>query len=149
MMAFDYQTYLPDDILQKVDRAGMSQSLEAREPLIDHRLIEWAARLPDNYKYKNGIKKHILKEIVYKYVPRKMMNRPKMGFAVPLEQWLHNELKSKVLFHLSEKKLTGQQIFNPSFVDLLIREFYSGKNNSSTKIWRLLMFQMWYEKWME
>ena len=93
MMAVDYQTYLLDDILQKVDRAGMSVSLEGREPFLDHRIIEWAAQLPLDYKYNNGNKKFILKEIVHKYIPAKMMDRPKMGFGIPISAWLQNDLK--------------------------------------------------------
>ncbi|MBC7749931.1 MAG: asparagine synthetase B, partial [Methylotenera sp.] len=92
MMAVDYQTYLVDDILQKVDRASMASSLEGREPFLDHHIIEWAARLPSNYKYHQGEKKYILKEIVHQYLPKEMMQRPKMGFAIPVEQWLQHEL---------------------------------------------------------
>src|SRR5690606_6969573 len=93
IMAIDYQTYLLDDILQKVDRATMSVSLEGREPFLDHRIIEWAAQLPMEYKYNNGNKKFILKEIVHKYIPKEIMDRPKMGFGIPVEKWLQKELK--------------------------------------------------------
>jgi asparagine synthase (glutamine-hydrolysing) len=95
MMAIDYQTYLIDDILQKVDRASMTASLEGREPFLDHRVIEWAAQLPDNYKYYKGSKKHIIKEIVHQYIPKELMDRPKMGFAIPIENWLMIDLKEK------------------------------------------------------
>ena len=94
MMAIDYETYLVDDILQKVDRATMTASLEGREPYLDHRIIEWAARLPDQYKYNNGVKKYILREIVYDYIPKTMMDRPKMGFAIPIGKWLKTELRN-------------------------------------------------------
>ncbi|MFN2440801.1 MAG: asparagine synthase (glutamine-hydrolyzing), partial [Chitinophagaceae bacterium] len=96
MMAVDYQTYMVDDILQKVDRATMSVSLEGREPFLDQHIIEWAAQLPSEYKYHKGQKKYILKQIVYKYIPQQMMERPKMGFAIPIEQWLLNELRGLV-----------------------------------------------------
>ena len=82
-----------DDILQKVDRATMSVSLEGREPFLDQHIIEWAAQLPSDYKYHKGEKKYILRQIVHKYIPKEMMDRPKMGFAIPVENWLANELK--------------------------------------------------------
>ena len=148
MMAIDYQTYLVDDILQKVDRASMSVSIESREPFIDHRVIEFAAQLPDNYKYYKGNKKHIIKEIVHQYIPKELMNRPKMGFAIPIENWLMHNLKPKVNDYLNEKEIESQGIFNPTYVSLLKKEFYSGKKEHAVKIWYLLMFQMWYKKWM-
>jgi len=148
MMAIDYETYLPDDILQKVDRASMTSSIEAREPFLDHRLIEWAATLPDEFKYHNGVKKYILKEIVHQYIPKKMMDRPKMGFAIPIEKWLSSELKSMVLKYLDENLIIKQGIFNVEVVSDLKKEYYQGKIENSSKLWYLLMFQMWYEKWM-
>ncbi|MBI3519303.1 MAG: asparagine synthase (glutamine-hydrolyzing) [Bacteroidetes bacterium] len=148
MMAIDYQTYLVDDILQKVDRASMTSSLEGREPFLDHRVIEWAAQLPDNYKYHKGIKKYILKEIVHQYIPKNMMDRPKMGFAIPIEDWLTSDLKEKVMYYLDDKKILTQEIFELEFVKKLKSDFYSGKKELALKLWYLLMFQMWYEKWM-
>lgn len=147
MMAIDYQTYLVDDILQKVDRASMSVSLEAREPFLDHRLIEWAARLPDHYKYHKGEKKYILKQIVNDYVPSQLMNRPKMGFAIPIEKWLLSDLKEQVEYYLDEKTIKDEGIFNAQEVTKLVKAFYSGKKELAQKIWFLLMFEMWYEKW--
>lgn len=148
MMAIDYQTYLIDDILQKVDRASMTVGLEAREPYLDHRLIEWVAQLPDDYKYKRGVKKHILKEITYKYIPQKMMERPKMGFAIPIEKWMMSELKSKIEYYLSENRLKQQGIFNIETIETYKQKFFLGKKEYGQKIWYLLMFQMWYDKWM-
>ncbi len=149
MMAIDYQTYLIDDILQKVDRASMTVSLEGREPFLDHRLIEWAAQLPDDFKYFKGTKKYILKEIVHQYIPKKMMDRPKMGFAIPIETWLMTDLKNKVFHYLNDEKIRHQNIFDVGFVQKIKNDFYSGKKEFGLKIWYLLMFQMWYEKWME
>lgn len=148
MMAIDYQTYLVDDILQKVDRASMSTSIESREPFLDHRIVEWAATLPDNYKYYNGSKKHIIKEIVHDAVPKELLDRPKMGFAIPIDHWLMTDLKDKVNEYLNEHVIETQGIFNPAYVSVLKREFYSGKKELAQKIWYLLMFQMWYQKWM-
>jgi asparagine synthase (glutamine-hydrolysing) len=148
MMAIDYQTYLPDDILQKVDRASMSQSLEAREPFLDHHLIEWAARLPDDFKYRKHIKKYILREIVHKYVPKELMDRPKMGFAIPIGSWLANELKEQVRYYLDENRVKQQGLLNHRFTAKIVSQFFSGKKELTTKLWYLLMHQMWYEKWM-
>lgn len=148
MMAVDYQTYLTDDILQKVDRASMTVSLEGREPFLDHRVIEWAAQLPDSYKYHQGTKKYILKEIVHQYVPKALMDRPKMGFAIPIENWLMNDLRLQVMHYLSDEKIKAQGIFNADVVKNTVQQFYSGKKELALKVWYLLMFEMWYEKWM-
>ncbi|MDP2388231.1 MAG: asparagine synthase (glutamine-hydrolyzing) [Bacteroidota bacterium] len=148
MMAIDYQTYLTDDIMQKVDRASMSVSLEAREPYLDHRLIEWSARLPDQYKYNRGVKKFILKEIVHSHIPKDLMERPKMGFAIPINDWLKNELKEKIRYYLSENNIKKQGIFNWKTINEYVTHFMNGKNEFGTRVWYLLMFQMWYEKWM-
>jgi asparagine synthase (glutamine-hydrolysing) len=148
MMAVDYDTYLVDDVLQKVDRASMSVGIESREPFLDHRIIEFVSKLPDEYKYFNGDKKRIVKEIVHQYLPKKMMDRPKMGFAIPIEKWLINELKPKVDHYLNEKEIEAQGIFNSSYVKQLCNSFYDGRKEYGVKIWHLLMFQMWYKKWM-
>ena len=148
MMAVDYDTYLVDDVLQKVDRASMSVGIESREPFLDHRIIEFVSKLPDEYKYFNGDKKRIVKEIVHQYLPKKMMDRPKMGFAIPIEKWLINELKPKVDHYLNEKEIEAQGIFNSSYVKQLCNSFYEGRKEYGVKIWHLLMFQMWYKKWM-
>lgn len=148
MMAIDYQTYLTDDILQKVDRASMTVSLEGREPFLDQRIIEWAAQLPDEYKYHQGNKKYILKEIVHNYIPKSLMDRPKMGFAIPIENWLLNDLRPQVMHYLQDEKIKAQGIFNPDFVNDIRAQFFAGKKELALKVWYLLMFQMWYEKWM-
>lgn len=148
MMAVDYQTYLVDDILQKVDRSTMTVSLEGREPFLDQHIIEYAARLPDSYKYHEGVKKRILRDIVHQYVPKELMDRPKMGFAIPIANWLTNELRPLVESFISEKNIREQGILNWDEVEKLKKAFYSGKKEYDFKIWYLLMFQMWYAKWM-
>ena len=148
MMAVDYQTYMVDDILQKVDRATMSVSLEGREPFLDQDIIEWAAQLPSEYKYHNRQKKYILKQIVHKYIPREMMERPKMGFGIPMEQWLMHELKELVQDVLSTENLNKHKLFNAAEVQQLLEEFFSGRKEKYLKIWHLLSFQMWYNRWM-
>ncbi|HMD00958.1 MAG TPA: asparagine synthase (glutamine-hydrolyzing) [Ferruginibacter sp.] len=148
VLAVDYQTYLPDDILHKVDRATMSVSLEGREPFLDQRVIEWAAQLPSEYKYNNGNKKFIIKEIVHQYLPKSIMDRPKMGFGIPIAAWLTNELKPFVDQYLDESFIEKQQIFNNSEIQRIRRSFYHGRTERAEKIWYLLMFQMWYDRWM-
>ena len=148
MMAADYQTYLVDDVLQKVDRATMSVSLEGREPFLDQHIIEWAAQLPSDYKYYNGQKKYILKQIVHKYIPKEIMERPKMGFGIPIEAWLGNELKDLVNEHLNECSLAAHGLFHAEEVQKMVKEFFSGRTEKHLKIWYLLMFQMWYKQWM-
>jgi asparagine synthase (glutamine-hydrolysing) len=148
MMAIDYQTYLLDDILQKVDRAGMSVSLEGREPFLDHRIIEWAAKLPMEYKYNNGNKKFIIKEIVHKYLPKEMMDRPKMGFGIPIAAWLQNDLKQYVDKYFDEVFVIKQNLFNNTELQRIKKSFYEGKVERAEKIWYILMFQMWYDKWI-
>jgi asparagine synthase (glutamine-hydrolysing) len=148
MMATDFQTYMLDDILQKVDRATMYASLEGREPFLDHRIIEYVAQLPNEFKYRNGIKKFMLREIVHQYVPKEMMERPKMGFAIPIAHWLNYELKPLVLETISKEKITSQEIFHYSKVKKIVDEFYNGKDQNFLKVWHLFMFQLWYEEWM-
>ncbi|HIP44814.1 MAG TPA: asparagine synthase (glutamine-hydrolyzing) [Sulfurospirillum arcachonense] len=148
MLAIDYKTYMLDDILTKVDRATMSVSLEGREPLLDYRIIEFVATLPSHYKYKNGVSKHILKEITHKYIPKKMMDRPKMGFGVPLMEWFKDELKEYFLVYLDENRLEQEGIFNAKEVVLMRDRYLRGDRVSIETLWSLLVFQMWYEKWM-
>ncbi|MBK7816528.1 MAG: asparagine synthase (glutamine-hydrolyzing) [Sphingobacteriaceae bacterium] len=148
-MAVDYQTYLTDDIMQKVDRATMSTGLEAREPFLDHRVIEFVAQLPDDYKLKNGIKKYILKDIVHEFVPEAMMKRPKMGFSIPIADWLLSDMKSLIMEYLNEEKIKQHEFFNAHQVTRLVNEFLSGKKSLGLKIWNLVVFQMWYDRWMK
>lgn len=149
MMAIDYQTYLVDDILQKVDRATMTVSLEGREPFLDHRVIEWASRLPDAYKYFEGNKKYIVKQIVHQYIPESLMDRPKMGFAIPIADWMNGELREYVESYINKKDIVEQGIFNWNYVEKLKTSFYNGKKEYDMKMWYLLMFQTWYDRWMK
>ena len=148
MMAVDWQTYMADDILQKVDRATMSTSLEGREPFLDQHIIEWAAQLPSDFKYHKGQKKYILKQIVHQYIPKEMMERPKMGFGIPVQDWLAKELKSLVEEHLKPAALKEHGLFKEEAVTKLCAEFFNGRTEKYLKIWYLLMFQMWYKKWI-
>jgi asparagine synthase (glutamine-hydrolysing) len=148
MMAIDYTTYMVDDILQKVDRATMTASLEGREPFMDQHIIEWAAQLPDDLKYRNGVKKYILKEIVHRHVPKEVMDRPKMGFAIPIADWLRAELRPLLEDYLSDERIEREGLFSPEYVRRLKLDFLNGKKEFDVKIWYLLMFEMWFEEWM-
>jgi asparagine synthase (glutamine-hydrolysing) len=149
MLAIDFQTYLVDDIMQKVDRASMAFSLEGREPFLDHDLINWAAQLPDNFKYNSGIKKYILKEIVHDMVSKEVMERPKMGFAIPIADWLAKDLKPVVETYLSKNLLQHHNLFDIDFIEKLKADVFNGKKEMASKLWYFLMFQMWYERWMK
>ena len=127
----------------------MSASLEGREPLLDHHLMEFAAQLPDAFKYNKGIKKRILKDIVHDYVPKELMDRPKKGFAIPIGNWLNDELADLIQQYLAHDRITKQQIFNPIAVEHLVSSFRAGRKENTLKIWYLLMFQMWHQRWME
>ena len=142
-MAMDYINYMPNDILVKVDRATMSVSLEGRDPLLDHRIVEFAARLPIDYKFKDGQKKRIYKDILYQYVPCEMMERPKTGFMMPVDRWLQTDLKYLLEDYLNDKTLSPE-FFHVENVLKIKDLYYQDKLGHENKvIWRLLMFQMW------
>ncbi len=148
LLAIDYKTYMVDDILTKVDRATMSVSLEGREPFLDYRVIEFVATLPSSLKYNNGIKKYLLKEITHKYLPKELMDRPKMGFGVPIHEWFKDELKEYFLHYLDEKRLEENGLFNSKEVVRLRDRYLNGEKENVDNLWSILMFLMWYEKWM-
>jgi asparagine synthase (glutamine-hydrolysing) len=147
-MALDYQTYMVDDVLHKVDRATMSVSLEGREPFLDQHIIEWASKLPNDYKIRDGQKKYILKQIVHKYVDPKLMDRPKMGFSIPVNTWLRTELRPLVDKYTSRDFIEKQGIFDYAYVEDICGKFFNGGKEKHEKIWFLLVFQLWYDKWI-
>jgi asparagine synthase (glutamine-hydrolysing) len=147
-LALDYKTYMVDDILVKVDRATMSVGLEGREPLLDHRIIEFVAQLPSELKYKNGSKKYLLKTIAHKYIPKELLDRPKTGFGLPVYEWLKTDMKDLLFNYINEEQLSKHDYINPGKAIKLRDEFIAGKNNNETQIWLLLMFQMWWNRWM-
>lgn len=148
MLAIDYKTFLVDNNLTKVDRATMSVSLEGREPLLDHRIIEFTAQLPSQYKLNKGKTKVILKNIVHKYVPPAIMDRPKMGFIAPVMKWLRTDMKDVVLDNINETSLKESGIFNHKEILRLRNRFLEGKSENAQKLWHLLVFQMWRKRWM-
>lgn len=146
--AIEYKTYMCDDILQKVDRATMSISLEGREPFLDQRIIEFAARLPSNYKYRNGRGKALLKDITHKYVPASIMERPKMGFGLPMERWMRMELKDLMTTVVSENNLDKHGIFNTQRALHMRNQYLAGKPVEFERLHFLFLFQLWYDRWM-
>ena len=149
MMLIDACTYMQDDILVKVDRAAMAVSLETRVPFLDHRVYEWAWQLPQHYKISQGQGKQILREMLYRYVPRKLIERPKRGFGIPLGSWLRAELKVWAEDLLDPQKLVQQGLFNSSVVQALWQRHQSGREDLSAALWTILMFQAWYAEWVK
>lgn len=145
MMAVDIRTYLPDDILAKVDRASMAYSLEARVPLLDHRIVEFAGRLPLEYKFRGREQKYLLKRVLYRLLPRKLVDRPKMGFGVPLDRWFRGELRSLVREYLDAERLRREGYFLPDGVGRIVEEHLSGRMNHFMPLWALIQFGMWKE----
>lgn len=138
MMISDFKGYLPDDLMVKIDRSTMSASLEGREPLLDHKIIEFAASLPVSYK-KN---KEILKSILGHYIPEELFLRKKQGFGIPINDWLREDLKYLVDQYLGEELIKKYNVFDYGYISKLLEAFYAKKNDDN-KIWVLLMFQMW------
>jgi len=147
MMYLDAISYLPDDILVKVDRAAMGVSLETRIPFLDHRVVEFAWRLPLNLKIRNGQSKWILKQILYNYVPKELIERPKTGFSIPLDSWLRGPLREWAEDLLTEDCLRREGVFNPKPIRQKWDEHLSGKRNWQYHLWDVLMFQAWLERW--
>lgn len=143
---FDLNFYLQDDLLTKVDRASMHFSLETRVPYLDHRIIEFALNLSPNLKYKNGTTKYLLKEILYQYVPKKFFDRPKQGFAIPLEKWLKNELRFLINENLSKEVIEKYGFVNFEYVKQIQNEFFNGKSYLYNRIWALIMLHKWLQK---
>lgn len=146
MMAMDSQSYMVDDVLVKVDRASMANSLETRIPILDHRVIELAWRLPMEMKIRNGKGKWILRETLYQHVPRELIERPKKGFSIPLAQWLRGPLRDWAESLLDSNLLCHQGYFNSAEVQKVWRLHLSGRSDRSRQLWSILMFQAWYQE---
>ncbi len=143
----DMASYMPDEILAKMDRVSMANSLEAREPLTDHRLIELALRIPAHFKFRSGKNKVLLRELLDRYVPRELVDRPKMGFSVPIGDWFRDELRDWGEHYLDRKRLESEGFLDPESVQSLWQDHQSGRARSQWELWNCLMFETWLERW--
>ncbi|MFT3846778.1 MAG: asparagine synthase (glutamine-hydrolyzing) [Lacibacter sp.] len=149
LLAIDYKTFLVDNNLVKVDRATMSVSLEGREPMLDQNVVEFTASLPSSFKIRNGVNKWLLKEVVHKYIPKELMERPKRPFIAPLMVWFKDELKEQLQYYLSAGSLRKSGVFNPEPIVRLRDDYLKGKKINYQKLWHVLIFQLWYNRWIE
>ena len=146
MMRVDYKSFMVDDVLTKVDRATMSASLEGREPLLDHRIIEYMARVPAALKYKNNQGKYLARQILYKHIPQSMIDKPKAGFQIPLQEWLLGDLRHLVEKYLDSLKI-DDEIFDIQEIDRIRKELFLGDQSNVSAVWFIIMYEMWREKW--
>jgi asparagine synthase (glutamine-hydrolysing) len=149
MLDVDVQTYLLDDLLVKVDIATMAHSLEARSPLLDHRVMELAASLPSQYKLKGRIKKHILKRVAAPLLPAEMLTRPKMGFGVPIERWFRHELFTMARDVLLDSRAVARGYFRPDAIQRMLDEHRRGIRVWHYQIWNLLMLELWHQEFID
>ena len=145
-LLYDFKLLMPDNYIVKIERGSMWCSLECREPFLDHRIAEFGAQLPWEYKFFNGNKKRILKDIAYDYIPKHLLEKPKTGFVVPIEYWLRNNLKEYVHETLRPSNLIESRL-NRKIVERLLKEYESGRGNIGL-LWSILQYQDWYNKWI-
>ena len=143
MMYCDAVSYLPDDILCKVDRASMAVSLETRVPFLDHRVAALAARIPLSLKVRGGSGEHILRKLLYQQVPRELIERPKAGFAIPVGEWIKGPLRPWAEDLLDPGRMAGEGWFDPVIVQRRWSDHLSGRRDSTPALWAVLMFQSW------
>src|SRR3954454_21258784 len=149
MMRFDFETYLPEDVLTKVDRMSMAHSIESRVPLLDNDVIEFAASLPSHFKIRDGRRKHVLKEALRPLLPADILNRRKQGFGIPLGVWFRGGLTDVFSSVLGSPRTRQRGYFEPSFVERLVREHLSGTRDHTLRLWQLLVFELWHRQYLD
>jgi asparagine synthase (glutamine-hydrolysing) len=150
VLYLDSKTYLPGDILTKVDRMSMLTSLEARVPMLDHVFLEWVTSLTPEWKMRGGMQKYILRKLAERVgVPKEVLYRPKQGFALPLGHWMRHELKDLILAVMLDPVTLQRGYFNPSGIRRLLDEHFRGRSDHSARLWRLFMFELWHRNFLE
>jgi asparagine synthase (glutamine-hydrolysing) len=145
----DIHTYLPDDLLVKVDVASMAHGLEARSPLLDHALVEWAVGLPAEVRMARGATKTLFKSAMAPYLPAELLRRPKMGFSCPVDQWFRNQLKELAYDTLLSQSACGRGLFRPDRIGVMLDEHCAGRNDHHRRLWALLMLELWFRMWID
>ena len=148
MMRFDAETYLPEDVLTKVDRMSMAHSIESRVPLLDNEVVAFASALPASLKIKNGRRKHVLKEVAASLVPREILDRPKQGFGVPLGTWFRGNLRELFADTLLSPSSLQRGYFRPAFVRHIVNEHLNGKRDHTLRLWQLVVFEKWQQQYV-
>lgn len=149
MMLWDYHRYMVDDILTKVDRATMSVSIEGREPLLDHRIAEFMAQVPFEYKYRNGDSKYLLRKVLERYIPKSMIDRPKKGFSIPMFEWFRGDLDVLFAEHLKQGSIEKHALLKFDYIEKEYKKLKENKTLNVNKLWYILVFEMWYKKYMD
>jgi asparagine synthase (glutamine-hydrolysing) len=149
MMRLDFETYLPEDVLTKVDRMSMAHSIESRVPLLDNEVIDYAATLPEHLKIHNGRRKHVLKEAIKDLVPSSLLERKKQGFGIPLGVWFRGGLTDIFTDVLGSARTRQRGYFQPGFVDRLMHEHLSGRRDHTLRLWQLLVFELWHRHYID
>jgi asparagine synthase (glutamine-hydrolysing) len=149
MMRFDFETYLPEDVLTKVDRMSMAHSIESRVPLLDNRVIDFSASLPAHFKIHDGRRKHILKETLRTMLPDAILSRRKQGFGIPLGTWFRGGLTGLFSDVLETPRTRQRGYFDPAFVRRLLREHLDGQRDHTLRLWQLLVFELWHRQYLD
>ena len=149
MMRFDFETYLPEDVLTKVDRMSMAHSIETRVPLLDNEVVMFASALPARLKIKNGRRKHILKEVAATLLPRAILDRKKQGFGVPLGTWFRGNLRELFADTLLSPTTLQRGYFQRGFVNRLVEEHLSGRRDHTLRLWQLVVFERWHREYVD
>ena len=149
LLYLDSKTYLPGDILTKVDRMSMAASLEARVPLLDHKLIEFVTSIPASLKMKGLETKYLFKRAMRGIVPSEILNRPKQGFGVPMQEWINRQLRGRIHETLTDSRTRGRGLFDPAYVKLLLDEHERDRRDHSPALWALLMLELWHRRFVD